>query len=80
MQKPERKRRQHHVWQHYLKSWTTDGRIWCLRDGNIFQTNTTKVAVERDFYKIPELTPEDIALIKMARYQPRSAPANSEKP
>ena len=64
MRMPERKRRQHHVWQHYLKSWATDDQIWCLRDGSIFRTNTTKVAVERDFYKIPELTSEDVALIK----------------
>lgn len=64
MRMPEKKRRQHHVWQHYLKSWATDGQIWCLRDGNVFQTNTANVAVERDFYKIPELTDDDIALIK----------------
>jgi hypothetical protein len=71
MRMPERKRRQHHVWQHYLKSWATDGKIWCLRDGSVFQSSTINVAVERDFYKIPELTSEDIALIKWLVINPR---------
>jgi hypothetical protein len=25
-----KKRRQHHVWQHYLKAWSTDGQLYCL--------------------------------------------------
>jgi hypothetical protein len=74
MRMPEKKRRQHHVWQHYLKSWATDNQIWCLREGSVFQTNTTKVAVERDFYKIPELTSEDIALIKWLVINPAQHP------
>jgi hypothetical protein len=45
-----RKRRQHHVWQRYLKSWTVDDKIYCLKDSAIFATNTSKVAVDRDFY------------------------------
>lgn len=53
------KRRHHHVWQHYLKSWTVDGKIWCLQNGKIFPTGTTMVAVERDFYKLERLKPSD---------------------
>ena len=64
MRIPERKRRQHHVWQHYLKSWATDNQIWCLRDGNTFCTNTINVAVDRDFYKLAALNPDDLVLIK----------------
>jgi hypothetical protein len=26
-----KKRRQHHVWQRYLKSWTVDDKIYCLK-------------------------------------------------
>jgi hypothetical protein len=59
-----KKRRQHHVWQRYLKSWAVDDKIYCLKDGAIFATNTTNVAVERDFYKLQKLTPDDVALIE----------------
>lgn len=59
-----KKRRQHHVWQHYLKPWTTGDQIYCLRDGVIFATNTTNVAVERDFYKLHRLTAADVGLIQ----------------
>jgi hypothetical protein len=59
------KRHHHHVWQHYLTPWTTNGAIWCLRDGRIFLTGTPAAAVENDFYKLHKLTLEDIALLKM---------------
>jgi hypothetical protein len=62
-QKP--KRRHHHVWQRYLKSWTTKDTIWCLQDGRIFSTGTPSIAVEKDFYKLQKLTREDVTLIKM---------------
>jgi hypothetical protein len=61
---PNPKRRHHHVWQEYLKPWTTNGAIWCLQPGRIFSTGTPAVAVERHFYKLHNLTREDIALIK----------------
>ncbi len=56
-----KKRRHHHVWQYYLKSWATNDQIFCLREGRIFQTNTLNIAQDRDFYKIPKLTDDDIA-------------------
>jgi Protein of unknown function (DUF4238) len=62
-QKP--KRHHHHVWQQYLRSWTTDGAIWCLQNGLIFSTGTPTIAVKKDFYKLHKLTREDIAFIKM---------------
>jgi Protein of unknown function (DUF4238) len=58
------KRRHHTVWQQYLKAWTVDGAIWCLQNGRIFRTGTPVIAVEKDFYKLQQLTPEDIDLIK----------------
>ena len=59
-----KKRRQHHVWQRYLQSWTVDDKLFCLRDGRIFVAGTHDVAVDRDFYKLQVLTDEDIKLIK----------------
>lgn len=59
------KRQHHHVWQRYLKSWTTsDGSIWCLQNGHTFATGTPVIAVEKDFYKLHKLTNEDVELIK----------------
>ncbi len=62
-QKP--KRRHHHVWQKYLRPWTVGGTLYCLQDGRIFSTGTRTVAVEKDFYKLHQLTVEDVALIKL---------------
>jgi hypothetical protein len=59
-----KKRRQHYVWQHYLKAWTKRGRIACLRDGRIFRTNTSNIAVEANFYRLKELTTSDIQFIE----------------
>ena len=60
-----KKRRQHHVWQHFLKAWSTDGQLYCLMNGRIFPTGATAIAVEQDFYKIAKLTATDIALIRL---------------
>lgn len=62
VQKPPR--RHHHVWQHYLRSWSSNGSIYCLQDGRIFPTGTAVVAVEKDFYKLPELTPNDELMLR----------------
>jgi hypothetical protein len=59
-----KKRRQHHVWQRYLKAWSTDGQLYCLMDDRIFPTGTTTIAIEQYFYKIGKLTATDIALIR----------------
>lgn len=59
-----KKRRQHHVWQQYLKAWSTEDQLYCLMDGRIFPTGTTTIAVEKYFYKIGKLTAADIALIR----------------
>ena len=59
-----KKRRQHHVWRHYLEPWTTKGQIWCLQSGEkIFRTNALNVAVESNFYKLNRLNEDDFAFI-----------------
>jgi hypothetical protein len=62
---PVKKRRQHHVWQQYLKAWSVGGLLYVLMDSGIFPTGTTEIAVERDFYKIGRLTAADIALLRL---------------
>jgi hypothetical protein len=56
--------RQHHVFRHYLTAWSEDGQVWVLGRGKVFRSNVTNVAVEKEFYKLREITPEDIALVK----------------
>jgi hypothetical protein len=59
------KDRQHYVFRHYLLPWANEEeQIWALRNGNIFPANVRNVAVERHFYKLQDLTDEDITLIR----------------
>lgn len=60
-------KRQHYVWQHYLKAWTIEGKLYCRRksDGKIFQTNTENVAQERFFYRLERLSDTDQQFIDM---------------
>jgi len=61
----EKKKRQHYVWQRYLKNWSKDqSQIYCLRDNRIFITGTTCLALERYFYKLDGITRNDLDLIK----------------
>ncbi len=62
---PEKKHNQHHVWQQYLRAWSTDGSLYCLMGNRIFHTGTSRLAVEKHFYKIGNLTSHDIALIRL---------------
>lgn len=53
-------RRQHYVWRRYLAAWEEAGLIHVARrDGRQFSTNPINVAVERDFYRLPDLKPGD---------------------
>lgn len=58
-----KKKVQHYVFQAYLKPWANNGQICCLRNGKIFFSNLSGVACERFFYKLQDLTPEEVRLI-----------------
>jgi hypothetical protein len=79
LQAMNKKRRQHHVWQRYLRAWASDGQIQCMMDGRIFPTGTTVVAVQNDFYKIDKLTQADVALIRFLVVDVRGAHALTRK-
>lgn len=64
-----KKRKQHYVWRRYLNSWTDDGKVLCLRDGKIFSTDLMSLANERDFYRLKELTEEEIEFVKKIAIQ-----------
>jgi hypothetical protein len=59
-----KKRRHHYVWQHYLRAWTVENQIACLRDGRTFRTGTTTVAVEKDFYRLQDVTEGDLRFLE----------------
>lgn len=56
-------KRQHYVWRYYLKPWTVNKQICCLRDNNIFKASLMKIAQKRYFYRTEELNNEEISLI-----------------
>jgi hypothetical protein len=57
-------RRQHYVWRYYLGPWTVDNQLYCLRDNKIFRTIPMNIAQTRDFYRLKELTADDIVHIE----------------
>lgn len=60
----EKKRKQHYVWRGYLRAWAEREQIWCRRQNKIFKVNLSNVAQERDFYRLRELTSQDITFLK----------------
>jgi len=65
-----KKRKQHYVWRYYLRSWSENEKIFCLRDGKIFESNLMGVANKRDFYRLKELNLDDIKFIKKFAIDP----------
>jgi len=58
-----KKKRHHYVWQAYLRAWATQGRIACFAGGRTFSCGTENVAVERHFYRLKEVTRDDLSLL-----------------
>jgi hypothetical protein len=56
-------KKQHYIWEFYLKGWASDGQLWCCREGNVFQSSTENVGQQRYFYGIESLTDAEIALL-----------------
>ena len=73
-------RRQHYVWQKYLKPWTTKkGRvpqIWCLRrEGPApIRLGITNVAVQRDFYRLRNLERGDVEFVRAMGISQNTSP------
>src|SRR5690606_2677793 len=60
-----KKRRHHYVWRNYLRAWSDNEQIWCFRDQNIFPSNSMNIGQERDFYRLKDLTNQEIDFIKL---------------
>jgi hypothetical protein len=58
-------KKQHYVWEHYLKGWATNNQIWCKRgNGAPFLTSTENIAQERYFYEVEPLNQAEVALLR----------------
>ncbi len=62
MNKVQKTRKQHFVWRYYLKSWTKESKIYTyFKDSKkIIRTSLLNIGQQRDFYKLHELTKEEI--------------------
>lgn len=60
-----KKRKQHYVWEHYLKAWSVDGQVWCRRGSERrFRTSTDNIAHRRDFYRLEEMSERDVQVVE----------------
>jgi hypothetical protein len=57
---------QHFVSRSYLRPWATDEKIHCLQDGRFFKPNIRNVGAENYFYRLRELSPEDVVFLREA--------------
>ena len=64
-------KRQHYVCPHYLKPWTVNNYIWCLRENNLFHPSLEKIAIEKYFYKRVPLNEIELKiLVEMIKKTP----------
>ena len=58
------KKKQHYVWKNYLRPWTENNKIWCLRQGEKFCTSPDNIALQRFFYQAEPLNLNELEYIK----------------
>lgn len=58
-----KKRQQHYVWKYLLRAWSDNGAVWCRMADRCFRVNVDRVAKQRDFYRMRELTHGDIRFL-----------------
>lgn len=46
-----------------MRAWSDNEQVWCYRDDKIFLTNLMNIGQERDFYRLKDLTDQDIEVI-----------------
>ncbi|PMR68271.1 DUF4238 domain-containing protein [Halomonas heilongjiangensis] len=60
-----KKRRHHYIWRNYLRAWSENEQIWCYRENKIFPSNLMNIGQERDFYRLKDLTTQEIEFVKL---------------
>jgi hypothetical protein len=62
----QKKNKQHYVWRFYLEAWADENDlIFCHRKGKLFKPNIKDVAQQRNFYRLKELTDDEVTLVKL---------------
>ncbi|WP_080630286.1 DUF4238 domain-containing protein [Burkholderia glumae] len=65
-------KKQHYVWEFYLRGWATNDQIWCKRGGEPFLTSTENVGQQRYFYELEVFSEAEVELLtRMAMKGPR---------
>lgn len=60
-----KKRRHHYVWRHFLEAWAAaDGTVACYQAGRTFSARPANVAVQKDFYRLRELSEADVEFLE----------------
>jgi hypothetical protein len=61
------KKKQHYVWEYYLKAWTLRGKLYCYRQSErkLFKTGTSSIANETFFYKLERLSDSELKYVKL---------------
>ena len=57
---------QHYVPRFYLKAWAKSQKLWVLQDGKIYKNSVRNVAAQNYFYRLNELSAEDIEFVRKA--------------
>jgi hypothetical protein len=57
---------QHSVPRFYLRAWADREKIYCLQDNEIRNPNIKGVGAENYFYRLQELSPEDVDFLREA--------------
>jgi hypothetical protein len=60
------KKLHHFVSRFYLRAWAEREKVYCLQDGQIQHRNIRNVCAENYFYRLQELSPEDVEFVREA--------------
>jgi hypothetical protein len=58
------KKLHHYVPRFYLRAWAEKRMVYCLQDGKILHPNIKNVCAENYFYRLKELSPEDVDFLR----------------
>lgn len=75
------KKLHHYVPRFYLRAWAEKEKVHCLQDGRILSPNIEKVCSENYFYRLEELSTEDVDFLREAiiRGSPEGLKASHEQ-
>lgn len=58
------KKLQHYIPRFYLRAWAQQGRVYCLQGGKIRLDSIRNLGAENYFYRLQELSPEDVDFLR----------------